>query len=191
MTENFGAPKVRDRQRTVHPPKEAIKPAVQVQTPQQAHRLLNDAAILRDDAEQYGWAVERFGDADSMEAAALAYLYPEPDQSIVPDQGELVPLTGKPARRRSAKVSALADNERLALTSEARADELAIDMEESVTAQTSIEKAMVHHWRLHMRWRFGWRVGPIWRSKEWAASTGKGNARRWSRSLASRMRPRG
>jgi len=79
-----------------------------------------------------------------MEAAALAYLYPEPDQSIVPDQGELVPLTGKPARRRSAKVSALADNERLALTSEARADELAIDMEESVTAQTSIEKAMVH-----------------------------------------------
>jgi len=136
MTENFGAPKVRDRQRTVHPPKEAIKPAVQVQTPQQAHRLLNDAAILRDDAEQYGWAVERFGDADSMEAAALAYVYPEPDQSIVPDQGQLVPITGKPARRRPA--------ERLALTSEARADELAIDMEESVAAQTSIEKAMVH-----------------------------------------------
>src|SRR5438477_13137884 len=98
MTENLesGAPKVRNRQRTVHPPKEAIKPAVQVQTPQQAHRLLNDAAILRDDAEQYGWAGERFGDADSMEAAALAYLYPEPDQSIVPDQGELVPLRKNP-----------------------------------------------------------------------------------------------
>src|SRR5207248_9101801 len=117
MTENFesgAGPKLRGRQRTAYPPKEAIKPAVQVQTSQQAHRLLNDAAILRDDAEQYGWAVERFGDADSMEAAALAYLYPEPDQSIVvPDQGQLVPLTEKPARRRSAKVSALADNERL------------------------------------------------------------------------------
>ena len=147
MTENFesgAGPKLRGRQRSAHPPKEAIKPAVQVQTPQQAHRLLNDAAILRDDAEQYGWAVERFGDADSMEAAALAYLYPEPNQSIVPDQGELVPLAAKPAIRRSPKVAALADNERLDLASEARADELAIDMEESVTAQTSIEKAMVH-----------------------------------------------
>ena len=193
MTENLesGAPKVRNRQRTVHPPKEAIKPAVQVQTPQQAQRLLNDAAILRDDAEQYGWAVERFGDADSMEAAALAYLYPEPDQSIVPDQGELVPLTGKPARRRSAKVSALADNERLALTSEARADELAIDMEESVTAQTSIEKAMVHQLAAAHALALRLAGRAIWRSKEWAASTGKGNARRWSRSLASRMRPRG
>ena len=98
MTEKFksgAGPKLRGRQSTAHPPKEAISPAVQVQTPQQAQRLLNDAAILRDDAEQYGWAVERFGDADSMEAAALAYLYPEPDQSIVPDQAELVPPNGK------------------------------------------------------------------------------------------------
>src|SRR5438045_389744 len=61
-----------------------------------------------------------------------------------PTRANSSPLTEKPARRRSARVSALADNERLALTSEARADELAIDMEESVAAQTSIEKAMVH-----------------------------------------------
>jgi hypothetical protein len=147
MTENLkpgAGPKLRGRQRTAHAPEEAISPAVQVQTPQQAHRLLNDAAILRDDAEHYGWAVEHFDDADNMEAAALAYLYPEPDQSIVPDQGELVPLAAKPAIRRSPKVAALADHERLDLANEARADELAIDMEESVTAQTSIEKAMVH-----------------------------------------------
>lgn len=147
MAENFksgAGPKLRGGQRTAHPRKAAIKPAVQVQTPQQAHRLLNDAAILRDDAEQYGSAVELFGDPDSMEAAALAYLYPEPDQSVVPNQGELVSLAAKPAIRRSPKVAALADNERLGLASEARADELAIDMEESVTAQTSIEKAMVH-----------------------------------------------
>jgi hypothetical protein len=41
-------------------------------------------------------------------------------------------------------VRAVADNERLSLASEARAEELAIDMAECAGADTSIEKALTH-----------------------------------------------
>jgi hypothetical protein len=84
---------------------------------------------------------------DSIEAAAFAYLYPEPEP-FIDESGTLVPQEGSvstgSAIRRSPKVAAIADNQRLDLASEARADELAIDMEESAAAETSIEKALIH-----------------------------------------------
>ena len=118
-----------------------------IATPPEARRLLNRAAIVRDEVERYPamYDEQELLDVDSGEAAALAYLYPDAEP-FAQEGGALVPqdaCTGS-AIRRSPKVAALADNERLDLASEARADELALDMEESVTAQTSIEKAMVH-----------------------------------------------
>ena len=118
--------------------------ALPIETPLQAHELLNRAAILRDDAEHYGFSGESLVEADGLEAAALAYLYPEAAPAVGGDKGELVPLDATPKPRRSPKVSALADNERLSLASEARAEELAIDMAECAGAETSIEKAMLH-----------------------------------------------
>src|ERR1044071_3342681 len=107
--------------------------AVTIESVSAAHRALNDAAIMRADIEKYGFCLrgDSLGDADALQAAALAYIYPE----VVPaagEKGELVPLDAPPKPRRSPKVSAIADNQRLALTNEARADELAIDMAESV-----------------------------------------------------------
>src|SRR5258706_13374629 len=117
------------------------------QTPAEARRLLNRAAIVRDEAERYpGLHDEReLLETDSFEAAALAYLYPETEPregaALVPQEGSAATAS---AIRRSPKIAALADNARLDLASEARADELAIDMEESAAAETSIEKAMTH-----------------------------------------------
>jgi hypothetical protein len=108
-----------------------------------AHRALNEAAIMRADIEEYGFSsLGESLDADALQIAALAYLYPDPP--VVGDKGELVPLEAASKPRHSPKVSARADNERLRLASEARADELAIDMAESVGAETSLEKAMAH-----------------------------------------------
>jgi len=117
------------------------------QTPPEARRLLNRAAMVRDEAERYPglYNEQDLLETDSFEAAALAYLYPETEPR---EGGALVPQEGSAstasAIRRSPKVAALADNARLDLASEARADELAIDMEESAAAETSIEKAMTH-----------------------------------------------
>ena len=102
---------------------------------------------MRDEAERYPglYNEQELLETDSFEAAALAYLYPETEPR---EGGALVPQEGSAstasAIRRSPKVAALADNARLDLASEARADELAIDMEESAAAETSIEKAMTH-----------------------------------------------
>ena len=111
--------------------------------------MLNHAAIVHGEAERYPglYNEQELLEADSVEAAALAYLYPE-TEPLMREGGTLVPQENSaskaPAIRRSPKVAALADNERLDLASEARADELAIDMEESTAAENSIEKAMVH-----------------------------------------------
>jgi hypothetical protein len=111
-----------------------------------AHKLLNRAAIMRDEADRFPgmYTEQELLDADTAEAAALAYLYPEPEPSNQ-EGGALVPQ-GSPAPtvRRSPKTIAIADNQRLELASEAGADELAIDMAESVGAETSLEKAMAH-----------------------------------------------
>jgi hypothetical protein len=120
-----------------------------IASPLEARRRLNRAAIVRDEAERYPnlYNEQELLSADSSEAAALAYLYPEAEPYIE-EGGALVPQQGSAstasAIRGSPKVAAIADNERLVLASEARADELAIDMEESAAAQTSIQKAMVH-----------------------------------------------
>ena len=120
-----------------------------IATPLEARRLLNRAAIVRDEAERYPaiYDEQELLDVDCREAAALAYLYPDAEP-FTEEGGALVPqdasASTRSAIRRSPKIAALADNQRLELASEARADELALDMEESVTAQTSIEKAMVH-----------------------------------------------
>ena len=113
-----------------------------------AHWALNKAVMLREDAKEYphlhhGTPEATLAEADALEAAALAYLYPDP-VPVTGDKGDLVPLEAALKTPRSAKVSAIADNERLGLASEARADELAIDMAESVGAETSVEKAMAH-----------------------------------------------
>jgi len=110
-----------------------------------AHRALNEAAIIRADLTEHGFAAsgKSWDDADALQAAALAYIYPDMVPAVA-EKGELVPLEAAPKPGRSAKVSALADNERLALASEARADELAIDMAESVGAETSLDKALAH-----------------------------------------------
>ena len=119
------------------------------QTPPEARRLLNRAAMVRDEAERYPglYNEQELLETDSFEATALAYLYPETEPHI-PEGGALVvqeaAATTASAIRRSPKVAALADNARLDLASEARADELAIDTEESAAAETSIEKAMTH-----------------------------------------------
>jgi len=119
------------------------------QTPLEARRLLNRAAIAHDESERYPglYDEQKLLEADRCEAAALAYLYPEPEPYTA-EGGALVPQEGSATQasavRRSSKVAGIADNQRLDLASEARADELAIDMEESAAAQTSIEKAMVH-----------------------------------------------
>jgi len=113
-----------------------------------ADRALNKAAILREDAKEYphlhhATPEATLAEADALETAALAYIYPD----VVPaigEKGELVPTEAASKSRRSPKVRAIADNERLGLASEARADELAIDMAESVGAETSLEKAMAH-----------------------------------------------
>jgi hypothetical protein len=120
-----------------------------IATPPEARRLLNRAAIVRDEAERYPglYNEQELLEVDSFEATALAYLYPEPEP-LIGEGGALVPQDASAstasAIRRSPKVAALADNARLDLASEARADELAIDMEESAAAQTSIERAMTH-----------------------------------------------
>jgi hypothetical protein len=120
-----------------------------IATPLEARRLLNRAAIVRDEVERYPamYDEQELLDVDCGEAAALAYLYPDAEP-FAQEGGALVPqdasASTRSAIRRSPKIAALADNQRLELASEARADELALDMEESVTAQTSIEKAMVH-----------------------------------------------
>src|SRR5438105_5101743 len=99
------------------------------QTPLEARRLLNGAAIMHEEAERYHglYNEQELVNADSSEAAALAYLYPEPEP-LIPEGSALVPEQGSAptasAIRRSPKVAALADNERLVLASEARADEL-------------------------------------------------------------------
>ena len=110
-----------------------------------AHRALNEAAIMRAELEEYGCSASggSLADANALEAAALAHIYPDVGP-VVGERGELVPLNATPKARRSPKVRAVADNERLALASEARADGLAIDMDESVGAETSIEKSLVH-----------------------------------------------
>ncbi len=118
-----------------------------IATPPEARRLLNRAAIVRDEVERYPamYDEQELLDVDSGEAAALAYLYPDAEP-FAQEGGALVPqdaCTGS-AIRRSPKVAALADNERLGLASEARADELALDMEQSAGAESSIEKAMTH-----------------------------------------------
>jgi len=118
-----------------------------IATPLEARRLLNRAAIVRDEVERYPAMYDEQGllDVDCGEAAALAYLYPDAEP-FAQEGGALVPqdaCTGS-AIRRSPKVAALADNERLGLASEARADELALDMEQSAGAESSIEKAMTH-----------------------------------------------
>src|SRR5947207_15933224 len=108
-------------------------PSAAPQTPLEARRLLNGAAIVREDAERYPglYNEQELLNADSSEAAALAYLYPEPEP-LIPEGSTLVPQQGSAstasAIRRSPKVAAIADNERLVLVSEARADELAIDI---------------------------------------------------------------
>lgn len=109
-----------------------------------AHRALNDATIMRADFEKYGFSNlgDSLADADALEAAVLAYLYPDPVPVV--EKGALVPLDAPPKPRRSPKVSAVADKERLSLASEARAEELAIDMAECAGADTSIEKALTH-----------------------------------------------
>jgi len=116
-----------------------------IATPLEARRLLNRAAIVRDEVERYPamYDEQELLDVDSGEAAALAYLYPDAEP-FAQEGGALVPqdaCTGS-AIRRSPKVAA--DNERLGLASEARADELALDMEQSAGAESSIEKAMTH-----------------------------------------------
>src|SRR5205085_2753494 len=128
--------------------KDESNAAAPIATPPEARRLLNRAAIVRDEAERYPaiYDEQELLDVDCGEAAALAYLYPDAEP-FAQEGGALVPQdvpasTGS-AIRRSSKVAALADNQRLDLASEARADELAIDMEQSVAAQTSVEKAMV------------------------------------------------
>jgi len=113
-----------------------------------AHRALNEAAILREDAKEYphlhhATPEATLAEAGTLEAGALAYIYPD----VVPavsEKGEVVSVEAASKPIPSAKVSAIADNERLGLASEARADELAIDMAESVGAETSLEKAMAH-----------------------------------------------
>lgn len=109
-----------------------------------AHWALNEAVIMRADIEEYGFSSlgEFLDDADALQAAALAYLCPDPP--VVSDKRKLVPREAATKPRHSPKVSALADNERLGLASEACADELAIDMAESVGAENGLEKAMAH-----------------------------------------------
>jgi hypothetical protein len=104
-----------------------------------AHRALNEAAILREDAKQYPHLHHATPDAtlakaDDLETAALGFLHPDEDTES--KNRRLVP------RRRSARVSAIADAQRLALASEARADEFAIDMAESLEATNSAELAL-------------------------------------------------
>ncbi len=116
---------------------------------EQAHRAINDAAILREDAEQYPGLhhddpEETFSQADDLEAAAVAFLYPADDtgrgsRALVPQSETLATST-----RRSRRVAAVAGNERLALASEARSTELAIDMAESLGATNSAELALAH-----------------------------------------------
>src|SRR2546423_1595905 len=96
-----------------------------IATPPEARRLLNRAAIVRDEAERYPamYDDEQLLDVDCGEAAALAYLYPDAEP-FTEEGGALVPqdasaCTGS-AIRRSPKVAALADNQRLDLASEAR-----------------------------------------------------------------------
>ena len=120
-----------------------------IATPLEARRLLNRAAIVRDEVERYPamYDEQELLDVDCGEAAALAYLYPDAEP-FAQEGGALVlqdasASTGS-AIRRSPKIAALADNERLDLASEARADELALDMEQSAGAENSIEKAMTH-----------------------------------------------
>jgi hypothetical protein len=68
-------------------------------------------------------------EADGLEGAAVAF--PPKDCQLV-------------QRRRSPRVAAAAEAERLALASEARSDELAIDMAESLRAANSAELALAH-----------------------------------------------
>ena len=119
--------------------------AVTIESVSAAHRALNDVAIMRADIEKYGFSLrgDSLDDADTLEAAALAYIYPDPVPAVA-DKHALVPLEVTPQPVRSPKVRAIADNERLSLASEARAEELAIDMAECAGADTSIEKALTH-----------------------------------------------
>jgi hypothetical protein len=115
----------------------------------EAHRALNDATILREDAEEYpGFHHDNpeatFLQADNLEAAALAFLYPDDDadrgsRDLVPQSETRVTLTRRPGR-----VAAVAGNERLDLASEARSTELAIDMAESLEAANSAELGLTH-----------------------------------------------
>ena len=116
---------------------------------EEAHRALNDAAILREDAAEFPGLHHAdpeatFAHADDLTAAALAYLYPDDDTER--GSRDLVPQSETPVtpHRRPGRAAALADNERLALASEARSDELAIDMAESLGAANSAELALAH-----------------------------------------------
>jgi hypothetical protein len=119
-------------------------PSRAAQRPAETRRLLNPRGNR---SCRSGALSQELLEVDSFEATAHAYLYPEPEP-LIREGRRLVPQEGSAsiasAIRRSPKVAALADNERLDLGSEAGADELVIDMEESAAAETSIEKAMIH-----------------------------------------------
>jgi hypothetical protein len=123
-----GEPSMMDRPNAATPP--------DIGSVEEAHRALNDATILREDAEQYphlhhATPEATLSYADDLEAAALAFLYPDDDTEG--GSREFVP---------KSKASALAGKERLALASEARATELAFDMAESLEATSSAELAL-------------------------------------------------
>lgn len=105
-----------------------------------AHRALSEAVLLREDAKEYphlhhATPEATLAHADALEAAALAFLHSEEETQ---NKGQLV------ARRHSPRVAAIAHTERLSLASEARSDELAIDMAESLEAANSAELGLAH-----------------------------------------------
>jgi hypothetical protein len=133
------------------PPADSRRPRADadIGSVEEAHRMLNDATVLRENAVEYrgfhlGNPEATFLQADDMEAAALAFLYP--DDHTEQGSRELVPQseTVVTSTRRPGRVAAIAGNERLALASEARSTELAIDMAESVEAANSAELGLTH-----------------------------------------------
>jgi hypothetical protein len=101
---------------------------------------MNKAALLREDANQYPHLhhadpAPTLAEADQMETAALAFLHPDRNSA---SNRQLA------RRERSPRVAAIAEKQRLVLASEARSDELAIDMAESLEAENSAQVALAH-----------------------------------------------
>jgi hypothetical protein len=126
---------------------DAVPPAIK--SIGEAHRALNDATILRHDAELYphlhhATPEATLSYADDLEGAAIAFLYPDEDTERGSRALVSHSQTNDTPARRPTRAAAIADKERLALASEARSDELAIDMAESLEAANSAESALAH-----------------------------------------------